>query len=159
MSTKTMTEAEARAAWIARAREMTLAELPTFLAEMAEHPHDYGTICIAIAAAALGAAHAMNRSERGGITGFQASFVAWEFLGAWHRWPEDSAGHRLVDFDDLLYPQYAERFRSIPRATFDRVRTKALALLRSNVSAVDTVRRHWDRLAKGEVPFGLRIES
>ena len=39
-------------AWMSRAKDMTLADLPEFLRELTEdYQHDYGTICHAIAAA------------------------------------------------------------------------------------------------------------
>jgi len=58
--------------WYEEARKMTVEQLPMFLKKLVEdYQHDYGTICHAVAAGALSAAHAVNHSPTGGITGFQ----------------------------------------------------------------------------------------
>ena len=62
--------------WMKRARDMTMADLPEFLRELTEdYDHDYGTICHAIAAAAVAAAWSVERTPQGGITGFQAGAI------------------------------------------------------------------------------------
>lgn len=159
MSDEARAENALRKKWMDRARDpsMSLDTLPAFLAELAEYQHDYGSICLAVAAAALAAAVCIDRSPRGGITGFQAGAIQWEFLQAWNQWPEDGIGHRLLDLDHLLYPQYAGRFNSIPAATFARLREKASMLLATETVVARTVVEHWKSIAGGVVPFGMRI--
>src|SRR5881392_1247840 len=113
-----MTEQECRIEWQREARAQTLETLPAFLAKLAAYEHDYGTICVAIGAAAIGAAWALERSPQGGITGFQAGAVQWEFI---HAWDANMAGNnpqRLINYGDLLYPQMADKFTTIPAETW-----------------------------------------
>jgi hypothetical protein len=72
---------EIKEGWKKKAYEVTTDTLPEFLKELSEHyRHDYGTICYALASAAVAAASAMDKSEQGGITGFQAGHVMWQFI-------------------------------------------------------------------------------
>lgn len=48
-----------------------------------DYGHDYGTIGHAVAASAIGAATAVDHSPTGGITGFQAGAIMWEFIQHW----------------------------------------------------------------------------
>lgn len=154
-------ELKLRKIWIARARDkaMTMETLPAFLKELAEHPHDYGTICVAMAAGAIATCYALDRTPNGGITGFQAGCVGWDFLRGWHSWPEDGAGHALLDYDLLLYPQYARQFNSVSRKVLDRVREKARKMLREKGQMCETVRAHMVFVAEGGVPFGLAVSD
>ena len=70
--------------WFELARKQTLETLPGFINYvMNDYMHDYGTICHAVAACALASAWAANDSPNGGITGFQANFVMWDFVKQW----------------------------------------------------------------------------
>jgi len=70
--------------WYVEARGMTLDQLPKFVQRLTkDYQHDCGTICHAIAAAAVGAAWSVERGPQGGITGFQASCIMWEFITHW----------------------------------------------------------------------------
>jgi hypothetical protein len=96
--------------WFKEANEMTLEKLPDFLKKLTEnYEHDYGTICHAIAAAAIAAAWAVERMPQGGITGFQAGCIMWEFIKHWN-FSYNKTGLGLIDYDNFLYPQYADRF-------------------------------------------------
>jgi len=155
-------EQELRKMWVARARDrsMTMETLPAFLKELADFEHDYGSICVAIGAAALAAAHVIDRSPRGGITGFQAGAVGWEFLRGWHQWPEDGVGHQLIDFDHLLYPQYEATFTTMSRDVFGRLQEAARKhLAEADAHMHPNVRSHLQKIVKGRVPFGLGLRE
>lgn len=156
-----MTEQEIRKSWMTRARDksMSLDTLPAFLKELAEHEHTYGTIVLAVAAAALAAATAMDRSSRGGLTGFQGNVVMWEFVSGWFQWKDDCVGHRMQDFDLLLYPQHRRDFTSIRRETFIRLQKRAEKDLARGDELHPNVRAHMESIVRGEVPFGLSIEE
>jgi len=157
---KQIDEAEARKDWHGRAKNMTLAELPEFLRELSEdYQHDYGTICVAIGAAAVAAAWAMENSPQGGITGFQASCITWEMIRGWNGSMLGETGSRIQNFDDLLFPQYAHKFSSIGSEVWKRLQEKAIANLESTPDASQGVIDHWISIAEGNVPFGLRIEG
>jgi hypothetical protein len=99
--------------WYKEAKKMTLESLPEFLRKLTEdYGHDYGTICHAMAAAAISAASAINHSSTGGITGFQAGAVMWEFIRNWN-YSHNKTGLRIIDYDNMLYPQYAYRFNKL----------------------------------------------
>lgn len=96
--------------WKARASGMTIDELPTFLKDLTEkYSHDYGTICHAMATAAVAAIRAINNSECGGITGFQVGAVMWEFVRNWN-YSSNKTGLKMVDYDNFLHPQYDYRY-------------------------------------------------
>lgn len=143
--------------WQEEARKQTLDTLPAFLMKLAKVDHDYGTICRAIAAAAVGAAHAMNRTPRGGITGFQASCVTWDFLEHWgHIEPPAT----ITRYGDMLYPQNEERFRTISKDTWEHLQTEARKLIAERDGhAHPAVRAHWQTIADGTVPFGYSVRS
>jgi hypothetical protein len=97
--------------WYLRAKEATLETLPEFIRHlMNDYQHDYGTVCHAIAASAVAAAWAAERQPQGGITGFQASAIAWEFLGAWS---DIKAPARIVQYKEMLYPQMSDKFQKV----------------------------------------------
>lgn len=162
-SRRTITEKEGlHEQWYQRAEEMTLAKLPEFLRELTEdYVHDYGTICHAIAAAAVAAAWAVERSPVGGITGFQAGAIMWEFLTHWQTEYRDKP-LRLLDYGNLLYPQYRDRFTGISPATWTWVQQQAAEELaaeemRQPHQAANSVVDHWRSIVAGNVPFGLRV--
>lgn len=112
--------------WKAEARNCTLETLPAFLQKItAEYQHDYGTICHAMAMAAIAAAWSVNASPQGGITGFQAGAVMWEFVREW-QYPNNKTGLRIIDYDNFLYPQYADKFeKAMPRSAWAALRKAA----------------------------------
>lgn len=112
--------------WKAEARKCTLETLPAFLQKItAEYRHDYGTICHTMAMAAIAAAWSVNASPQGGITGFQAGAVMWEFIREW-QYSNNKTGLRIVDYDNFLYPQYADKFGKVmPRSAWDALRKAA----------------------------------
>lgn len=72
--------------WYKQASKQTLETLPSFLKNLMEgYNHDYGTVCHALAAGAVATAWAMNAHDNGGITGFQAGAVMWEFIKGWNK--------------------------------------------------------------------------
>lgn len=141
--------------WYKRASDMTLDKLPAFLKELCDgYGHDYGTICHAVAAAALAAAHVIDQSPNGGITGFQAGAVMWEFV---RHWLHEDGPMSLVKYQDLLYPQYEHNFKTISRATADWIKAEAKKLLKMQERTHPDIKAHWERIAKGEIPFGLGV--
>lgn len=149
-------------AWYDEARKI---EDPKALDKFVRHlrddyQHDYGTICHAVAAAAIAAAWCINGEPRqGGITGFQAGAIMWEYIRAWQNLKGPA---RLVKFEDMLFPQHAERFAPVMtletwawlRAEADRniVEHKKTG---NHVHA--DVLKHWVDVSAGIIPFGWRL--
>ena len=145
--------------WFDRAETIkTTDELKEFAEELlGKYNHDYGTTCHAITALALAAAHL--GAEKEGITGFQAGCIMWGFVKQWNH-KENKCGMRLWDFDNMLYPQYAERFdKYISAETWKQVQELAKEnLARSKKEFVHPeVWNHWEFIAAGNLPFGFIV--
>lgn len=144
-------------AWVEEAKGMTPARLAEFTERVINgYEHDYGTICHAIAAVAVAGAYAANKMEQGGVTGFQAGAIMWEFIRGW-RGLDGPA--RLQEWKDALYPQHASRYNGINPDTWEWMQEEARRLLKEHTSetAHPDVRAHWQSIADGVVPFGLQI--
>ena len=97
--------------WYEDAKNQTVESLPVFISHIAsDYGHDYGTICHAMAAGAIAAATAIDKSPVGGITGFQAGAVMWEFIRNWN-FSHNRCGLRIIDYDNFLYPQYSYKYQ------------------------------------------------
>ena len=112
--------------WKKRSHEITLETLPEFLKELSEnYAHDYGTICHAIATASIATASAINNSEQGGITGFQSGAIMWQFIREWN-YSNNKTGLKLVDYDNFLYPKYADKFeKTLSSDIFNNIKKEA----------------------------------
>lgn len=147
-------------AWKRQAKEVcTLEQLVSFIRSLDEnYHHDYGTQVHASAAAMMAAFWCFDRiSARGGMTGFQASCVGWmiakELLSF-----EGPA--RLQKFEDLLFPQYSEKFEKVISAdSWAWLQKRAGELLAEHPGdeVHNDVRRHWRSITAGEIPFGFRV--
>ena len=154
-----LNEAEAKdiiAEWNADAKRQTLATLPEFLRHLCEdYDHDYGTIAHAVAAAACAAAWAVHESPVGGITNFQAGAVMWLFMQHWYgvEFPA-----RLIKYEDMLYPQYEQRFaKTLDVEAWNFLQEKAKSRLADPDGMHPTVRAHMQCIADGVVPFGYSV--
>lgn len=95
--------------WYKQARDMSMEELPGFVNHLiSDYQHDYGTICHALTAAGVATMWAMNMHPQGGITGFQAGYIMWQFIREWN-YQGNKTGLRIIDYDNFLYPQYHEK--------------------------------------------------
>lgn len=147
-------------AWMEKAKSLkTVQELTEFVEELTtKYGHDYGTICHAIAAAAIGAAHVVERSPQGGITGFQAGAVMWEIIRGWGIWGKGPL--EVIEWDNLLYPQYDDKMpRTIGDGQFRRVVESARELVKKGGEAAPAVAERWRLLAEGQLPPGMKIRA
>ena len=137
-------------------REMREAEVPFFDSEeeliayirgLVDRPHDYGTCVYAMSMAAVAAFKYV--SKKLGVTGFQASCADLDILRRTRGWEWG----KLLDFDELLYPQYCdeEHFPSV--ATLLEKHADELAkrarqkIEETGGKAHPNVLKHWQRLA------------
>lgn len=160
MNTKTTVteEMHPEKVWFEEAKHMKAKNLPAFYKRMThKYNHDYGTMCHAVAACALAAAWAACSEDETGLSGFQAGFVMWDFIKNWTK-TGNECGLRLIDYDDMLYPQYEKKFdKVIDRKTWESIQKKAKENLEKSGYADDKVRLHWRKIANGIVPFGYRV--
>lgn len=92
-----------------------------------------------------------------GITGFQAGCTMWDFIQDWE-YSSNKCGLRIVDFDNMLYPQYDYHFeKTIKNHTWEALQKRAKELLEERTFAHPDVSAHWQRIANGEVPFGYTV--
>lgn len=160
MSDEINTEQALRDEYKDRVKSVTLDELPSFITELMDRDHDYGTICVALGVAAAATAWACNKHKNGGVTGFQAGAVFWEFTRAWGAPEIGATGAGFVNYDNLLYPQYESYFGTISSDILNQVRAEAvkrLAEIEDGDLLSGKVIEHWRFLANGGVPFGLRV--
>jgi hypothetical protein len=136
-------------------REVTMESLPAFMQELAGYGHDYGTICHAIAASAVQAARAFDRGLSGGITGFQAGCIMWEFISHWMR--KENKPMRLVDYEDMLFPQMGRKFNTITSGTWEWLQKQAKQSLDEHNDAHTEVTDHWQSIVDGKIPFGYSV--
>ena len=149
--------------WFKLAKKQDMKSLPEFMRHVLNgYDHDYGTIIHAISACAIAAAWAADKSECGGITGFQAGFVMWDFIRYWSK-NNNKVGLKLVDYDDMLFPQYQYRFeKTISPDTWKRLQEEANKNLENDLRsypAHPAVLDHWHSIVDGKVPFGYTVSE
>lgn len=148
--------------WYIDARQQTLDSIEDFANHlMNDYIHDYGTVCHAIAALMMGMLHAANETKQGGLTGFQAGAVMWEVIKHMN-YPTNKCGLRLIDYDDMLYPQYEYKYTNhkLSKETFEAMQKEAANRLEKDSNhAHPKVIAHWQSIVDGKVPFGYEIEK
>lgn len=118
----------------------------------------YGTAPRAIAQAAL--ATAWYLASDFGITGFQGVCTMWDFIRDWE-FPCNECGMKIVDYDNMLYPQYDYKFeKTIPARTFESLQKTAKKKLEEHNGCVHpAVAAHWRSIVDGCVPFGYVVRD
>ncbi|MFH1665341.1 MAG: hypothetical protein ABIA77_04245 [Candidatus Omnitrophota bacterium] len=141
----------------AKSKGMSFETLPEFLKKLCEnYTHDYGTICHALTAGAIATMWAMNKTDQGGITGFQASCIMWELIKNWMSY---EGPMKLLQYDEMLYPQNEEKFKtSISPETWERIKEKAREGLANPQCGSPKVREHWQSILRGVIPFGYCLK-
>lgn len=144
--------------WFDEAKRQNLKSLPTFIDHVLnDYIHDYGTVCHAISACALAASYAADKSDCGGITGFQAGFVMWDFVRQW-MYRDNTCGLKIFNYDDMLYPSSNYKFKdTISSFTWDAIQKEAKRLLESDEFVSERVKKHWQTIVDGVVPFGYEV--
>lgn len=117
----------------------------------------YGEAPRAIAQASLAVAWYFAKTF--GITGFQAGFVMWDFIRDW-QYSHNVAGLKLVDYDNMLYPQYHYKFeKTISPDIWKALQEEAKKNLDNKEHAHPDVIAHWQSIADGNVPFGYSVKE
>jgi hypothetical protein len=146
--------------WYKNAKTQTFETLSEFIRHvMNDYIHDYGTIVHAIGACCVATAWACNEMPQGGITGFQAGCVMWDFIRHW-MYESNKCGMRLLDYDDMLYPQYADKFDKVISAdTFKALQEEAQDRLGKMDNVHPSVVGHWTSIVGGQPPFGYKVKD
>jgi hypothetical protein len=139
--------------WMKRAREQTPETLPAFLKEVQTLiPESYGNAVHKLAIQAIAATWAADKAT-GGITGFMAGCVMWEYI---QFWMSNTNPQKLLDFGNMLYPQYEDHFTTISKDTFRWLQEEARKRVQEQNMA-PRVREHMEEIIMGKVPFGFRV--
>lgn len=141
-----------------RSQIKTFDDLTDFLKYVEENCNSgYGEAPRAIAQACL--AVGWHFADVFGITGFQAGCVMWDFISDW-MYPNNKCGLKLVDYDNMLYPQYEYKYqKTITESVWKSLREQAAENLnREDVDFVHPdVLAHWKSIVDGVVPFGYTV--
>lgn len=123
--------------------------LTDYITSLVDRPHDYGTCVYAMSLAATAAFNFV--ASQLGVTGFQASCADLDII---RRTRGIKGPFRIVEYDNLLYPQYcdSERFPSHRdllnnKDVREHLRTEAARLLAETEHASERVREHWSEIA------------
>lgn len=136
----------------------TFEDLTTFLKDVEEnYNYDYGVAPRSMAQASV--AVAWYLADKFGITGFQAGFVMWDFIRDWIK-TSNKCGMKLVDYDDMLYPQYEDKFqKTISSDVWANIQKEAAKRLEDSSNAHPAVIAHWKSIVEGNVPFDYSVKE
>ena len=127
-----------------------------FFSYLQSFKHDYGTTVWAASMVMRKAFYLWNRSEEGGITGFQASCLAWDMMDFFGM--KDPVGMRLMGYSELCFPEREGHFCEIPYEIWEMVRKFADEQIKDHGdSMLASHRSHMIDVRDGKVPFGLRV--
>lgn len=137
----------------------TIEELVAVVEALREREHDYGTCVYAMSIAATAAFNYMASAL--GVTGFQASCADLDVLKRTRGYKH---GFRVIDYSNLLYPQYKDHLTLSPDrmlAEDDGLRRRIVAeakkLLADGSGAHPDVVAHWKYLvARYDTDGGTR---
>lgn len=136
-------------------------EVMKFVESCKKYGDDYGGCVVAIGQAALAVMDHLGNEF--GITGFQAGCINFEILRNW-TYSGNKTSLKIVDFDDMLYPQYEHKFeKTITRSVWDALQKQAkerLGKKKDKGYAVHPeVLAHLQSIADGNVPFGYTVKE
>lgn len=137
----------------------TKKDLKKLLKRLTKEKLDYGTAVWAVCAGMKATFNFLNEGIN--LTGFQVGFVAWDMLFE-YMLHGNKTGARVVDYDNLLYPQNGYKFEKvISRETFEAVQKEAVRLLKEVPAerVNPKVKEHWEKIVNGELPFGFELEK
>ena len=70
----------------------------------------------------------------------------------------NECGMKIVDYDEMLYPQYEYKYqRTMRRDIFDALQKTAKKRLEESEYAHPDVIKHWKSIVDGNVPFGYVV--
>lgn len=139
----------------AEVHNISLENLEEFIKGLIENNNDYNSAVDSVAKAGLAAMYIMSHEL--GITGFQASCALWAIIREW-QYSNNKTGMRMINYDDMLYPQYKDKMTTIPKDVWENLQKEAANNLSRNKDAHPAVIAHWESIVQGVVPFGLRVE-
>lgn len=162
-SKKKVSEIQLRDEWIEEARKVkTMDDFKKLYEKLCEFPHEYGTIPRAVAALGIAGCYLMEYSPQGGITEFQAGFTMWDLITGWMPEYKDKS-LKLINYDDLLYPQNLDRFQhTISKKIAEKLKKDAAKLIKGRKRGKDCheqVYDHWKQISTGWLPSFIIVKD
>ena len=144
--------------WYKRANEIKPETFGDFVNELLHgYDLDYGAKIHAASACTIAMFYACD--DIFGFSSYQYSTSVMQVLYKLN-YRINKTGIRVLDYDDMLYPQYEDKFRSIRQKTWKLIRKRADELIAKNKSmAGPSVLNHWTSISLGVVPFGYYISD
>lgn len=146
--------------WLEQAKTQTLETLSQFINHlMNDYEHDYGTSIKATIVAMIATFNACEKSEQGGFTGFQVGFIPWFMMNEF--WGNSEVGRKVIDFENMLYPQYAHRFeKTMSSKIWHKLQKIAKERMKEPAENFHPdVREHIAKIAAGQIPFGYTVKD
>lgn len=122
--------------------------------------HTYDSAAHATSALAIAGGHLGSSTE--GITGFQASYVKFDFLRQWDNIGK-CVGLQVIDYDDLCFPQYVKKFplkrikKDMWLAVQRACKEKLESLDVNGNRACYKVRQYWGDVCSGIIPSSVVV--
>lgn len=144
--------------WYKRAREVTPKTFGDFINELLHgYDLDYGAKIHAAAACTIAMFIACD--DIFSFSSFQYGAAVMQILYKLN-YPCNETGIRVIDYDNMLYPQHENKFRSIRQNTWELLRKRADELIAERQLTADpSVLNHWKSISLGIVPFGYYISD
>jgi hypothetical protein len=126
---------------------------------LGRYSHTPGTTPAAYVAIALAALKLADGSEQGNINSDQWTKVMWGLVQVLTGTKGEPL--RLMRYADLMYPGGLQGYLKIPAPVFDWMKNTAMVSIvdPATKGMEEAVVRHWEEIAKGQVPFGMTIEN
>lgn len=149
--------------WYEDARHVTRENLNDFISSiMDRYDFDYGSYVYAITVCSIATAYACGQA----LSGYQASLVGLQFIEEW-TYHNVKSGLSIRNWDDMLYPQYVERFEKIiPKEIWINLQKEAKTRFDDIINDTDRLKytsravlEHLKSIADGQVPFGYTISE
>ena len=93
-----------------------------------------------------------------GLTFFQMHYIMWTIIDKMMV-DEHDVGLRIVNFNNMLYPQYEYLFnKTMSKDEFDALQKKAASMLKIGNLGKE-VEEHLKSIVAGNVPFGWKVDD
>lgn len=149
-----MEQFEFRKKYEGREKIKTIGQFEQLLEDVKKDSNDYGAIIEACATMMNASFNLLSP----GLTGFQAGCLMWMMIIQYGSYGEGS-NLQLINWNDLIYPQYADKFNSIDKDTWEQVQKYATDELEKWSGGSEEVKAHIITVAQGKLPFGLKIRE
>ena len=83
----------------------------------------------------------------------------WDFVRDW-RFSNNKCGLKIVNYDDMLYPQYEYHFqKTISADVWHNLQEQAKQEIENSTYASPRIIEHWQSIVDGKVPFGYTVRD